>query len=139
RGEVAIVAGARSAVFAPLPRLGLVIVDEEHDAAYKQDDGVRYHGRDVAIMRAKLSGCPVVLGSATPAMESFHNGSSGRYALLTLPQRVASRPLPSVDIVDLRRSGATGKSLLVSPQLVATLQANLAARGQTLIFLNRRG
>ena len=139
RGEVAIVVGARSAVFAPLPHLGLVVVDEEHDAAYKQEDGVRYHGRDAAIMRAKLSGCPVLLGSATPAMESFHNCGSGRSTLLTLTQRVAARPLPSVDIVDLRRSPAAGKSLLVSPQLVAALQANLAAHGQTLIFLNRRG
>lgn len=139
RGEVAIVVGARSAVFAPLSRLGLVIVDEEHDAAYKQEEGVRYHGRDVAIMRAKLSGCPALLGSATPAMESFHNGCTGRYDLLTLPQRVAARPLPSVDIIDLRRSPAAGKSLLVSPQLLAALQANLAAHGQTLVFLNRRG
>jgi primosomal protein N' (replication factor Y) len=139
RGEAAIVVGARSAVFAPLPRLGLVIVDEEHDAAYKQEDGVRYHGRDVAIMRAKFNGCPALLGSATPAMESFHNSSTGRYDLLTLPQRVEARPLPSVDVVDLRRSPAAGKSLLVSPQLVAALQANIAAHGQTLIFLNRRG
>jgi len=139
RGEAAIVVGARSAVFAPLPRLGLVIVDEEHDAAYKQEDGVRYHGRDVAIMRAKLSGCAVVLGSATPAMESFYNSSIGRSELLTLSERVEARPLPSVDIVDLRRSPAAGKSLLVSPQLIAALQANLAAHGQTLVFLNRRG
>jgi primosomal protein N' (replication factor Y) len=139
RDEVAIVVGARSAVFAPLPRLGLVIVDEEHDAAYKQEDGVRYHGRDVAIMRAKLSACPVLLGSATPAMESFHNSGTGRSDLLTLSERVESRPLPNVDIVDLRRSPAAGKSLLVSPQLVAALQANQAAHGQTLVFLNRRG
>ena len=139
RGEVPIVVGARSAVFAPLPRLGLVIVDEEHDSAYKQEDGVRYNGRDVAVMRAKLCGCPALLGSATPAMESFHNAATGRYALLELAERVAARPLPTVDIVDLRRGAATGRALLVSPPLAAALKANHAARGQSLIFLNRRG
>jgi len=139
RGEVPIVVGARSAVFAPLPRLGLVVVDEEHDAAYKQEDGVRYNGRDVAVMRAKLSGCPALLGSATPVMESYDNGRRGRYEVLTLPQRVEARPLPAVEIVDLRRSPAAGKALLISPPLAAALEANLAAHGQSLIFLNRRG
>ncbi len=139
RGERAIVVGARSAVFAPLPQLGLIVVDEEHDAAYKQDDGVRYNGRDVAIMRAKLSACPVLLGSATPAMETFHNGQNGRYEVLRLPERVEARPLPAVDIVDLRRSPQAGKQLLISPRLVAALKANFAAHGQSLVFLNRRG
>jgi primosomal protein N' (replication factor Y) (superfamily II helicase) len=138
-GEVPIVVGARSAVFAPLPRLGLVVVDEEHDGAYKQEDGVRYSGRDVAIMRAKLTGCPALLGSATPAIETFHNGVTGRYQLLSLPERVESRPLPSVTIVDLRRSPQGGKQLLLSVQLAAALKANLAAHGQSLVFLNRRG
>jgi primosomal protein N' (replication factor Y) (superfamily II helicase) len=139
RGEVPIVVGARSAVFAPLPHLGLVVVDEEHDAAFKQEDGIRYNGRDVAIVRAKLAGCPALLGSATPAMESFHNARSGRYELLELPERVAARPLPAVEIVDLRRSSSAGKAVLLSPQLAAALKANLAARGQSLLFLNRRG
>ncbi len=139
RGERAIVVGARSAVFAPLPRLGLIVVDEEHDAAYKQDDGVRYNGRDVAVMRAKLSGCPAILGSATPAMETFHNGQNGRYEVLSLPERVEARPLPAVDIVDLRRSPQAGKQLLISPRLAAALKANFAAHGQSLVFLNRRG
>ncbi len=139
RGEVAIVVGARSAVFAPLPRVGLIVVDEEHDPAYKQEDGLRYNGRDLAVMRAKLSDCPVVLGSATPAMESYFNGTSGRYRTLRLAERVEARPLPSVDIVDLRRSGSIGRAVLLSPQLLAAVKANLAARGQTLIFLNRRG
>ncbi len=139
RGEVDIVVGARSAVFAPLPRLGLVIVDEEHDPAYKQEDGVRYNGRDVAVMRGKLADCPVVLGSATPAMETFHNALSGRYTLLELPERVEARPLPSVDIVDLRRRREGGRATLLTAPLVAALKANVAARGQSLIFLNRRG
>ena len=139
RGDVAIVVGARSAVFAPLPRLGVVVVDEEHDASFKQEDGIRYNGRDVAVMRAKLAGCPAVLGSATPAVETFHNGQTGRYRMLTLPERVEARPLPAVDIVDLRRAPSVGKLVLVSPRLAAALQANLAAHGQSLIFLNRRG
>ncbi|MFN8627912.1 MAG: primosomal protein N' [Candidatus Binatia bacterium] len=139
RGELPIVVGARSAVFAPVPRLGLVVVDEEHDQAYKQEDGVRYNGRDVAIMRAKLADCPVLLGSATPAMETFHNGATGRYQVLSLPERVEARPLPAVDIVDLRRTPQGGKQVLLSVQLAAALKANLAARGQSLVFLNRRG
>ncbi len=139
RGDVPIVVGARSAVFAPLPRLGLVVVDEEHDAAFKQEDGIRYNGRDVAVMRAKLAGCPVVLGSATPAVETFHNGQTGRYRILSLPERVEARPLPAVDIIDLRRGPAVSKLVLVSPRLAAALQANLIAHGQSLIFLNRRG
>ncbi|HVO28134.1 MAG TPA: primosomal protein N' [Candidatus Margulisiibacteriota bacterium] len=139
RGEVPIVVGARSAVFAPLPRLGLVVVDEEHDAAFKQEDGIRYNGRDLAVMRAKLAGCPAVLGSATPAVETFCNGQSGRYQMLTLPQRVEARQLPAVNIVDLRRGPALGKLVLISPRLIAALKANLAAHGQSLIFLNRRG
>jgi len=138
-GNVPIVVGARSAVFAPLPHLGLIIVDEEHDGAYKQEDGVRYSGRDVAVMRAKLSDCPALLGSATPAMETFHNSATGRYQLLNLPERVEARPLPTVTIVDLRRSPQGGKQLLLSAQLTAALKANLAAHGQSLVFLNRRG
>jgi len=139
RSEVAVAVGARSAVFAPLPRLGLVVVDEEHDSAYKQEDGIRYNGRDVAVVRARIAGCPVVLGSATPAIETFHNGRSGRYAVLELPARVEARPLPAVDIVDLRRSGKLGRVVLVSSPLAAALKANLAVRGQSLLFLNRRG
>lgn len=139
RGEVAIVVGARSAVFAPLPRVGLIVVDEEHDQAYKQDDGLHYNARDVAVMRAKLAQCPIVLGSATPAMESYYNARSGRYQLLELPERVEARPLPEIAIIDLRRASKLGKALLLSSQLVAALRANLAARGQSLLFLNRRG
>jgi primosomal protein N' (replication factor Y) len=138
RGAARIVVGARSAVFAPLRRLGLIVVDEEHDASYKQGDGVHYHGRDVAVMRAKLAACPIVLGSATPAMESLANARAGRYRLLELPERVADRPLPAVQLVDLRAHAAAQPPVL-TPELAAALDANLAAGGQSLVFLNRRG
>jgi len=139
RAEMAIVVGARSAIFAPLPRLGLIVVDEEHDSSFKQDDGLHYNGRDVAVMRAKLAGCPIVLGSATPSMESYYNARRGRYQLLELPERVEARPLPEIAIVDLRRASKAGKAILISSQLIVALRANLAARGQSLLFLNRRG
>ena len=102
-GEIDVVVGARSAVFAPVTNLGLIVVDEEHDPSYKQEDGVRYNGRDVAVVRAKLLGCPVVLGSATPALESYENCRQGRYRLLEIRERVAGRPLPSITAVDLRQ------------------------------------
>ncbi len=140
RGEARIAVGARSAVFAPVRKLALVVVDEEHDGAYKQEDGVRYNARDVAVMRAKLSGCTAVLGSATPSMESFDNGQRGRYRLLELGERVEGRPLPEVEIVDLRRRVARSHhGMPLSPELIAALQANHAARGQSLVFINRRG
>jgi primosomal protein N' (replication factor Y) len=140
RGEAVIVIGARSAVFAPLKRLGLIIVDEEHDAAYKQMDGVHYHGRDVAVMRAKLAECVLILGSATPSMESFANARGGRYRLIELPERVESRRLPEVRLVDLRRAPpGQGQVPPLSPPLVAAIGANLTVREQTLLFLNRRG
>jgi primosomal protein N' (replication factor Y) len=138
RGEARIVVGARSAVFAPLRRLGLIVVDEEHDGSYKEQEGVHYHGRDVAVMRAKLAGCPLLLGSATPSMESLANAQAGRYRLLALPERVASRPLPPVRLVDLRGSAGERPPIL-TPELDAALDANLAAGGQSLLFLNRRG
>lgn len=138
RGLARIVIGARSAVLAPLRNLGIIIVDEEHDASYKQADGVRYHGRDVAVMRAKLAGCPIILGSATPAMESIWNARRGRYRLLELPERVAARPLPTVDVVDLRAESGPLPPVL-TPELAAALGANLAVGAQSLLFLNRRG
>jgi primosomal protein N' (replication factor Y) len=138
RGDARIAVGARSAVLAPLDQLRIVVVDEEHDAAYKQEDGVRYHGRDVAIMRARLSDCPVVLGSATPSIESWHNASTGRYHLLELPERVTASPLPVVEVVDLRGKDivATGG---LSHHLRELLVRNHAENGQALLFLNRRG
>ncbi|HEY2387729.1 MAG TPA: primosomal protein N' [Candidatus Binatia bacterium] len=102
RGEARIVVGARSAVFAPIADLGLVVVDEEHDAAYKQDEGLRYHARDLAIVRAKLADAPAILGSATPSVESYQQALDGKYRLLSLPDRVEGRPLPTVEILDLR-------------------------------------
>ena len=138
RGEARLVIGARSAVFAPLRDLGVIVVDEEHDAAYKQADGVHYNGRDLAVMRAKLAGCTVILGSATPSMESFANARNDRYQLLELPERVGARPLPPVRLLDLRAAGNAGMEPL-APALDAALQANLAVGGQSLLFLNRRG
>ncbi|GIW43830.1 MAG: hypothetical protein KatS3mg077_1112 [Candidatus Binatia bacterium] len=138
-GQVRIVAGARSAVFAPLRNLGLVVVDEEHDAAYKQEEGLRYHARDVAVMRASLTHCPVVLASATPSLESYYNADRGRYELLHLPERVDTRPLPAVEIVDLRRANTRGRALPFSRTLRSALAANLASKQQSLLFLNRRG
>jgi primosomal protein N' (replication factor Y) len=137
RGEVDIVVGARSAVFAPLPRLGIVVVDEEHDPSYKQEEVPRYHGRDVAIMRAKLLAAPVILGSATPSLESYERAQAGRYRLARLPQRIEARPLPRTEIVDLRH--LEGGERLLTPPLCAALEACLARGEQALLFLNRRG
>ena len=147
-GNADVVVGARSAVFAPVPDLGLIVVDEEHDPSYKQEDGLRYHARDLAVVRGKLLGCPVILGSATPAIESFENCRQGRYRLMELSQRVEQRPLPFVEVVDLRQEfrgrGVTvtpqpSTSGLFSPHLREALHENHARGYQSLIFLNRRG
>lgn len=138
-GALRVAAGARSAVFAPLRDLGLIIVDEEHDSAYKQEEGLRYNARDVAVVRARLANCPVVLGSATPSLESYYNALRGRYQLLRLPERVDTRPLPAVEIVDLRGSTVQGRALPLSRTLRSALQANLADKEQSVLFLNRRG
>ncbi len=140
RGEVDVVVGTRSAVFAPLPSVGLIVVDEEHDASYKQDDSPRYHGRDVAIMRAKRSEALVILGSATPSMESYRHAGSGRYRRLVLPSRIRSRPLPAVRIVDMREELAShGPDVVLSAALAEGLEGRLARREQALVLLNRRG
>ena len=136
-GGADIVVGARSAVFAPLPRLGVVVVDEEHDPSYKQEETPRYHGRDVAIMRAKLLGVPVILGSATPSLESFERAQAGRYALVRLPERIEARPLPKVEVVDLRQ--VHGGERLLSPPLCEAITDRLGRGEQSLLFLNRRG
>jgi primosomal protein N' (replication factor Y) (superfamily II helicase) len=145
RGEVDVLIGARSAVFAPLPRLGLIIVDEEHDPSYKQEDGLRYNGRDVAVVRGKYLACPVILGSATPAIESFENARQGRYRLLEMPERVQARPLPAIEVIDLRVKGKnadnsnSGAHRLISRELADAVIENHAKSRQSLIFLNRRG
>ncbi len=139
-GEVDVVVGTRSAVFAPLDRLGLVVVDEEHDTSYKQDESPRYHGRDVAVVRAQQAGALAVLGSATPSLETFHNAQRGRYALASLARRVADRPMAEVRIVNMRDEWAeAGEEVIVSRPLAAALAARLEAGEQSLVLLNRRG
>jgi primosomal protein N' (replication factor Y) len=138
-GEARVVVGARSAVFAPVPRVGLVVVDEEHDGAYKQDESPRYHARDVAVYRARLEGCPIVLGSATPSVESHANTASGKYARLVLPRRIGPQGLPRVEIVDRRAVLRAGGDAILSPPLAAALEARLARGEQSLVLLNRRG
>jgi primosomal protein N' (replication factor Y) len=140
RGEVDVVVGTRSAVFAPIDRLGLVIVDEEHDASYKQEESPRYHGRDVAVMRASREGALVVLGSATPSLESFRNADTGRYARVALGRRVLDRPLASVRVVDMREVyAAEGLDTVISPPLAEAVAARLTRGEQSLVLLNRRG
>ncbi len=140
RGEARIVVGTRSAVFAPLPNLGLILVDEEHDSSYKQEETPRYHGRDVAVMRAKYSDAVVVLGSATPSLESWHNSERGRYQRIEMLERVANRPLPSVELVDMRTEfRETGREEIFSRGLVEQTQATLDRGEQVIILLNRRG
>ena len=139
-GEVDVVVGTRSAVFAPLDRLGLIVVDEEHDTSYKQDESPRYHGRDVAVVRAQQAGALAVLGSATPSLETFHNAQRGRYALASLARRVADRPMAEVRIVNMRDEWAeAGEEVIVSRALAAALAARLEAGEQSLVLLNRRG
>jgi primosomal protein N' (replication factor Y) (superfamily II helicase) len=140
RGEAPIVVGTRSAIFAPAPNLGLVLVDEEHDQSYKQEETPRYNARDVAVMRAKLAGAVVVLGSATPSLESWQNSAQGKYARIELGRRVMNRPLPEVELVDMRREfQQTGQEQLFSRALIEQAQQTLARGEQVLILLNRRG
>ena len=155
-GRAPVVVGARSAVFSPIPNLGLIVVDEEHDAAYKQEESPRYHGRDVAVMRGKLAEAPVVLASATPSLESYHAARAGRYELLQMTTRATQSPLPSVELIDLRDPGVRFRDdaprprdgdgerqqpppLLLSPPLEDALVENYRAGEQSLVFLNRRG
>jgi len=136
-GDAAIVLGTRLAVLAPLARLGLIVIDEEHDTSFKQQEGLRYSARDAAVYRAKLASCPVVLGTATPSLESWHNYRSGRYEYLALPERaVPGARLPAIRIVDLRRE-APEQGL--APSLLASMAERLQRGEQSLIFINRRG
>jgi len=139
-GEARVIVGTRSAIFAPVENLGLVIVDEEQESSYKQEETPRYHGRDVAIVRAKLEGALALLGSATPSMESFYHARGGKYELLTLAQRVAERSLPSVEILDLREEfRQTHQASPISSRLHKALQECLDFQTQALVLINRRG
>jgi len=139
-GEADVVIGPRSAVFAPVPRLGLLVIDEEHETSFKQQNVPRYHARDVGLVRAREAGAVAILGSATPSLESWHNAREGRLARLSLPDRVLGRPLPPVRVVDLRRDGERrGPGTWISRTLLDALRHALDAGGQAILFLNRRG
>ncbi|HWX54935.1 MAG TPA: primosomal protein N' [Verrucomicrobiae bacterium] len=140
RGDARIVVGTRSAVFAPVSRLALIVVDEEHDASYKQEETPRYHGRDVAVMRGKLAGAAVVLASATPSIESYHNAQTGKYKLIELTGRVERRPLPEVEIVDMKMEfHQTGEDRIFSRRLIEEVSERLERGEQAMVLLNRRG
>ena len=140
RGDARVAVGTRSAVFAPVSSLALVIVDEEQDASYKQEETPRYHARDVAVMRAKMANAVVVVGSATPSLESYFNAKSNKYALLELPDRVEQRPLPEVEIVDMRQEfQKTGQEQVISRKLAEEIRQRLDRKEQAMVLLNRRG
>jgi len=140
QGRARIVIGARSAIFAPIDPLGLIIVDEEHENSYKQEEAPRYHARDVAIMRGQMEGATVLLGSATPSLESFYNCKRGKYALLELPERADDKKMPFVRVVDMRQTLRKGKVIpIFSPQLADAIAHRLERGEQTILFLNRRG
>jgi primosomal protein N' (replication factor Y) len=140
QGRARIVIGARSAIFAPVEPLGLIIVDEEHETSYKQEEAPRYHARDVAIMRGQMENAVVVLGSATPSMESFYNYKRGKFTLLELPERVDDQKMPHVRVVDMRQAAHKEKGTpLFSPQLKEAINQRLDKGEQTILFLNRRG
>jgi primosomal protein N' (replication factor Y) len=140
QGQTQVVIGARSAIFAPTRRLGLIVIDEEHEASFKQDATPRYHARDVAVMRARLENIPIILGSATPSLESWHNAQRGQYTLLQLPNRVLDRALPQVALVDLRQElFHRGPRRAISPGLERAMRDSLREGGQVMLLLNRRG
>jgi primosomal protein N' (replication factor Y) len=139
-GASHIVVGTRSAVFAPVPNLALIVVDEEHDHSYKQDETPRYHARDVAVMRAKMNGAVVVLGSATPSLETYYNAQKGKYKLMELSERIEQRPLPEVEIIDMRAEfQRTKKDHVLSQRLVEEIGERLERGEQAMVLLNRRG
>src|SRR5207237_8184393 len=139
-GEAVVVLGTRSAVFAPVKDLGLIIIDEEQDSSYRQEESPFYHARDTAIVRAQKAAAVVVLGSATPSLESFHNSQTGKYGYLHLPERVANRPLAQAEIIDMRQVFARRKKPAVfSDELLRAIEETHLRREQTIILLNRRG
>ncbi len=140
KGEAPLVIGARSAVFAPLRNIGIIIVDEEHDSSYKQEGGLHYNARDLAAVRASFEKCPVVFGSATPSTQSYHNVKTGKYSVSNLRKRVAARSLPDVIVVDLKKyKDRKGIKRFFTPELIRALEKALANKEQILLFLNRRG
>lgn len=138
-GQVQVIVGARSAVFAPAKRLGLIVIDEEHEGTFKQESTPRYHARDVAVMRARIENVPILMGSATPSLESWHNAQRGQYTLLSLPNRVLELPLPKVQLIDLRHDVPKGRPSGLSPSLESAMRSALTAGGQVMLLLNRRG
>jgi primosomal protein N' (replication factor Y) len=140
RGDARMIVGTRSAIFAPVADLALIIVDEEHDSSYKQEESPRYHARDVAVVRAKMANAVVVLGSATPSLESYFNAKKNKYALIELPDRVEKRPLPEVEIVDMRQEfQETGQEQVISRKLAAEIKDRFERKEQVMVLLNRRG
>src|SRR5271154_2970836 len=137
-GEARVVVGARSALFLPFADLGLIVVDEEHEGAYKQEDGVIYHARDMAVVRARFERAPIVLASATPSLETRVNAEQGRYAWLRLPAPFGARTMPHLGAIDLRREGPP-RGRWIAPRLIAGVEAGLAAGGQSVVFLHPRG
>jgi primosomal protein N' (replication factor Y) (superfamily II helicase) len=139
-GRARVAIGARSAVFAPVQRLGLIVVDEEHETSYKQEEAPRYHARDLAVVRAQIDRCAILLGSATPSLESYHNAKTGKYRLACLSSRVDDRQLPLIRVVDMRQEYLKQKHVpLISGSLANAIEIRLAAKEQTILFLNRRG
>ncbi|MGD0917538.1 MAG: primosomal protein N' [Thermodesulfobacteriota bacterium] len=134
KGEVKIALGARSAIFAPFRNLGVIIVDEEHDPSYKQEEKLKYHARDLAVVRAKQVEATLLLGSATPSLESFYNAEKGKFHLVNLPERIEGKPLPRVEVVDMKGEGS-----VLSEKIKAALRKNIEDKKQSLLFLNRRG
>ena len=137
-GRARIVIGARSAIFAPMENLGLIVVDEEHENSYKQEEAPRYHGRDIAVLRGKMEGCAVILGSATPSLESYQNAATGKYQLVRLSQRVDDQKMPLIRIIDMRQERTKGQSL-ISEKLRQAIAKRLERKEQSILFLNRRG
>jgi primosomal protein N' (replication factor Y) len=137
-GEVSAVVGARSALFLPYADLGLIVVDEEQDTAYKQEDGARYNARDMAVVRARIADIPVVLASATPSVETEVNARRGRYRRLSLPERFGGQSLPAIEVIDLTREGPP-RGAFIAPRLAEDVMRALELNEQALLFLNRRG
>jgi primosomal protein N' (replication factor Y) len=140
RGEIDLVIGARSALYAPLPQLSLIVVDEEYDGAYKQEEAPKYQARDGAVVRGKIEQALVILGAGSPSVQSYHNADTGKYHLLSMPDRIEKRPLPEVTVVDMKNyHGGGRKECMISPILKEAVEQNLADREQVILFLNRRG